>query len=193
LITHVPWVIAAGVIGGVGNEIVARYRIRVGRRIGSEALIVDGQHARTDALTSLAVVAAGVGAALNVSWVDPVAGLLVAVPIVWLLMKSARRMLVRLVDGIDPEIVEEIAVAMRQVEGVAAVGDLRARWNGHQLRIAASVAVDPELTVRQGHDIAHDVEHELHHRFSSPVVAVIHVEPSDDPDPHRQTAHHLPS
>lgn len=190
LIDHVPWVIAAGIVGAFGNELVARYRIRVGESIGSEALITDGRHARTDALTSLAVVAAGVGAAMGLAWVDPVAGLAVAVPILWLLARSARRIFRRLLDGVEPEVVESASLTIAAVEGVDAVDDLRVRWHGHQLRIDASISVAPTLSVKEGHDIAHRVEHELHHAFSTPIVATIHVEPTDHPERHDITAHH---
>lgn len=190
LIDQIAWVIAAGVVGALGNEWVARYRIRVGESIGSEALITDGRHARTDALTSLAVVGAGIGAALGQAWVDPVAGLVVAVPILWLLARSARRIFRRLIDGIEPEVVEKAASTIANVKRVESVDDLRVRWNGHQLRISASISVTATLTVKEGHDIAHTVEHELHHAFSTPVVATIHVEPADEPERHDATAHH---
>ena len=190
LIDQIPWVIAAGIVGALGNELVARYRIRVGQSIGSEALITDGRHARTDSLTSLAVVAAGIGAAFGLAWVDPIAGLAVAVPILWLLARSARRVFRRLIDGIEPEVLETATATIAAVEGVEAVEDTRVRWHGHQLRIAASIAVASTLTVKEGHDIAHLVEHELHHAFPTPVVATIHVEPSDQPDRHDITAHH---
>lgn len=190
LIDQVPWVIAAGIVGALGNELVARYRIRVGESIGSEALITDGRHARTDALTSLAVVAAGVGAAMGLAWVDPVAGLAVAVPILWLLARSARRIFRRLLDGVEPEVVGSASSTIAAVGGVDAVDDLRVRWNGHQLRIAASISVAPTLSVKEGHDIAHSVEHELHHAFNTPIVATIHVEPTDHPQRHDITAHH---
>jgi cation diffusion facilitator family transporter len=190
LIDQIPWVIAAGVVGALGNELVARYRIRVGKSIGSEALITDGQHARTDALTSLAVVGAGIGAALGFAWVDPVAGLAVAVPILWLLVRSARRMFRRLFDGIEPEVIDAAADTIQGVEGVRSLNDLRVRWNGHQLRVDASISVDSRLSVKVGHDIAHTVEHELHHAFPAPVAATIHVEPYDDADRHDITAHH---
>lgn len=190
LIDQIPWVIAAGIVGALGNELVARYRIRVGESIGSEALVTDGRHARTDALTSLAVVAAGVGAAFGLAWVDPVAGLVVAIPILWLLTRSARRIFRRLIDGIEPEVVGQAASTISQVRGVESVDDLRVRWHGHQLRIAASISVRSALTVKQGHDIAHSVEHELHHAFDTPIVATIHVEPSDHPEKHQVTAHH---
>lgn len=190
LIDHIPWVIAAGIIGALGNELVARYRIRVGHKIGSEALVTDGRHARTDALTSLAVVVAGVGAAVGLAWVDPVAGLIVAVPILWMLVKSARLILRRISDGVEPEIVERAQTAIGAVVGVDEVEDLRVRWHGHQLRVAASIAVDPDLTVKQGHDIAHDVEHALHHEFTTPIVVTIHIEPHNHADRHQSIDHH---
>lgn len=190
LIDSIPWVIAAGFIGALGNELVARYRIRVGESIGSEALVTDGRHARTDALTSLAVVAAGIGAALGAAWVDPVAGLIVAIPMLWLLVKSGRRMMRRLSDGIEPEVVDEVAGTIIGVEGVEAVDALRVRWHGHQLRVAASVSVASDLTVAQGHDIAHGVEHELLHHFSTPIAVTIHIEPDDQANRHDSIAHH---
>lgn len=190
LIDQIPWVVAAGGVGALGNELVARYRIRVGESIGSEALVTDGRHARTDALTSLAVVAAGVGAGFGLAWVDPIAGLAVAVPILWLLARSARRIFRRLIDGIEPEVLDTASSAIADVDGVDSVDDLRVRWHGHQLRITASISVAPTLSVKEGHDIAHAVEHGLHHAFGTPVAATIHVEPSDDPERHDITAHH---
>lgn len=190
LMVHVPWVIAAGVVGALGNELVARYRIRVGEAIGSEALITDGRHARADALTSLAVFAAGIGAAFGAAWVDPAAGLVVAGAILWLMATSARRMSRRVFDGIEPEMVDDVETSIRDVPGVREITDLRVRWHGHQLRIAASIAVDADLTVETGHDIAHDVEHALHHHFSFPIAALIHVEPHCLPDARDTTAHH---
>ncbi len=190
LIDHIPWVIVAGVIGALGNELVARYRIRVGRGISSQALIADGQHARTDAYTSLAVVAAGIGAAFGASWVDPVAGLVVAVAIIWLLLKTGREMIRRLLDAVDPNLVDEARTTIEEVAGVISVAGLQVRWHGHQLQIAASVCVDPDLSVKQGHDIAHEVEHGLHHSSDSPVVAIIHIEPHEQHDSHEAVAHH---
>ncbi|MFV1970418.1 MAG: cation diffusion facilitator family transporter [Acidimicrobiia bacterium] len=192
LMDNIPWVVLAGIIGALGNELVARYRIRIGRQIGSEALITDGHHARTDAMTSLAVVAAAIGAAFGAAWVDPVAGLVVALGILWLLVQSGRRIARRLLDGVEPEIVDDVESTVANVVGVLAVPELRVRWHGHQLHVMASVSVDPELTVREGHELAHTVEHELHHRFQYPVVALIHVDPYGDTDAHETTAHHAP-
>lgn len=190
IMDHIPWVIAAGVVGALGNELVARYRIAVGNRIGSEALIADGHHARSDAWTSLAVVAAGIGAAFGAASVDPIAGLVVAAGIVALMARSARRISRRLLDGVEPEILTQIEDAIATVEGVEELTGLRARWHGHQLRVAASIGVDPTVSVAEGHDIAHEVEHALHHGFTTPVHAVIHVEPHGQTQAHEATAHH---
>ena len=190
LIDHIPWVIVAGLVGGAGNELVARYRIRIGRSIGSEALVTDGRHARSDAFTSLAVVAAGIGAAFGAAWVDPVAGLVVSAGILWLLVRSARAMLRRLLDGVEPEVVDRVEAAIRRVEAVRELADLRVRWQGHRLSVSASIIVDSGISVAAGHGAAHDVEHELHHAFRFPVVATIHVDPSGLSDAHDSTAHH---
>jgi cation diffusion facilitator family transporter len=192
LIEFIPWVIAAGIIGAAGNELVARYRIRVGRRIGSEALVADGQHARTDALTSLAVVVAGIGAAFGASWVDPVAGLVVALVILRLLWRSARAIMRRLLDAVEPELVDRVEDVMAEVPGVLAITDLRMRWQGHQLRVSASITVAADMSIAAGHETAHEVEHALLHTFSFPVIAVIHVDPGGQSSAHDATAHHRP-
>jgi cation diffusion facilitator family transporter len=190
LIDFIPWVIAAGLIGATGNELVARYRIGVGRRIGSAALVADGDHARTDALTSLTVVVAGVGAVFGAAWVDPVAGLVVALVILRLLFRSARSITRRLLDAVDSELVDGVEKVVAEVDGVLAVTDLKLRWHGHQLHVSASVAVDPKLSVTAGHKTAHDVEHALHHAYTFPVITTIHVDPEGQTSAHDATAHH---
>src|SRR5215218_4893424 len=60
-VTHLWWVAAAALVGFVGNEAVAVFRIRTGTQIGSAALIADGQHSRVDGFTSLAVLVGAIG------------------------------------------------------------------------------------------------------------------------------------
>ena len=189
---HIPWVIAAGFIGAAGNELVAAYRIRVGRRISSEALIVDGQHARADALTSLAVVAAGVGSALGADWVDPAAGLVVAGMILVLLRHAGTRVFGRFLDAVDPFLVDKTDSVARSVPGVVSVTDIGMRWHGHRMLITLVAAVDPDLTVRQGHQIAQAIAHDLIHTFPFTVEALVHIDPSGECDAHDITAHHTP-
>ncbi|MDX1686725.1 MAG: cation diffusion facilitator family transporter [Candidatus Promineifilaceae bacterium] len=73
-IANLPWVVAASIVGFLGNEAVALLQIRVGRKIGSAAMVADGLHARTDGLTSLAVLLAAGGSWLGYPIVDPIIG-----------------------------------------------------------------------------------------------------------------------
>jgi cation diffusion facilitator family transporter len=187
---HAGWVIAAGFLGALGNEFVARYRIRAGRRTGSAALTADGVHARTDALTSLVVVVAGVGALFGQKWADPVAGLVVALFILLMLGHSAVRIFARMLDAVDPELVDLARTTTGSVPGIREVSDLRLRWHGHQLQVVALISVDPQLTVEQGHEITQRVGHDLMHAFPYSVDAIVHLDPHGVAGSHELTRHH---
>ena len=187
---YAGWVIAAGLIGALGNEFVARYRMKVGRSINSAALVADGHHARADALTSLAVVAAGIGSIVGWDWVDPAAGLAVSIMILRLLIQTTRSMLGRLLDAVDPEIIDQIERAALDTPRVEAVSDVQARHHGHRLLISISVAVDPNLTVTAGHDIGQEAKHRILHEFPTAVEPIVHVDPFGHDDAHDSTAHH---
>jgi len=117
-------VAAAGIVGFVGNELVARYRIRVGRQIGSAALVADGLHARTEGFTSLAVLLGAGGLAMGWTWTDPVVGLLITVAILGVLRSAISQVGARLMDAVDPELVEQATAAIGTVKGIHAVRDL---------------------------------------------------------------------
>ncbi|WP_436533674.1 cation diffusion facilitator family transporter [Actinoplanes sp. HUAS TT8] len=185
--THLPWVFAAGVIGFAGNELVARYRIAVGRRIGSAALVADGLHARTDGFASLAVVLAAAGSALGWRWSDPVIGLAITAAILFVLKDAAREVYRRLMDRVDPALVDHAERELRLIPGVRDISGLRMRWVGHHLHAEAAVVVDAALTLMAAHEIAADAEHQLTHHIPRLTEATVHV----DPDTHPGAAHHL--
>ncbi|MEN3615724.1 cation diffusion facilitator family transporter [Plantactinospora sp. ZYX-F-223] len=185
-ITHLPWVFAAGVVGFAGNELVARYRIRVGRRIGSAALVADGLHARTDGYTSLAVVAAAAGAWAGWGWADPVVGLAIAIAITFVLKDAAREVYRRLMDAVDPAIVDQAEAALRAVDGVRDVTAVRLRWIGHRLHAEADLVVDAGLSLVAAHEITADAEHQLTHAVPRLTAATVHA----DPDTHPGAHHH---
>jgi cation diffusion facilitator family transporter len=176
-VTHLWAVAAAAVVGFTGNELVARYRIHVGRRIGSAALIADGLHARTDGFTSLAVLAGAGGLALGWNWADPLVGLLITVAIIGALRSPVIQVGARLMDAVDPDLVEHATAAISTVAGISAVTDLRIRWTGHTLRAEADVTVAPTLTVKQAHDLAHHAEEHLLVYVPRLTAATIHVSP----------------
>ena len=184
-------VVAASVIGFIGNESVAVFRIRVGREIGSAALVADGYHARTDGWTSLAVLFGAIGVWLGYPLADPVVGLLITTAILGIVWQSGKAVFTRLLDGVEPEIIDEVRDAAGHVTGVENVAEVRARWVGHRLHAEVNVAVAPELTVAEGHEIAEEVNHQLLHHLSYLGTAVIHVDPIQKAGEghHRITAH----
>lgn len=160
-ITALGWVAVAGIIGFLGNEAVAIFRIRVGKEINSAALIADGYHARTDGLTSLAVVLGAIGVWAGFPLADPIIGLVITVAILWIVWESARAVLIRMLDGIEPGIVARIRHAAEHVEGVKAVIEAKARWIGHRLHADVAIEVDEALSVAEARRIARSLRDEL--------------------------------
>jgi cation diffusion facilitator family transporter len=189
-VEHLVVVAAAGLVGFVGNEVVARYRIKVGRSIGSAALVADGLHARTDGFTSLAVVAGAAGTGLGVPIADPIVGLIITAAIVLVLRSAARDVLHRLLDAVDPQTVDLTETTASGVPGVLGASQARLRWIGHSLHAELAVAVPPDLTVERAHEIAHEVEHQLVHAVPRLTTATVHTEPFVRADAAHDTLDH---
>ncbi len=188
-VTHLVAVGLAGLLGFVGNELVARYRIRVGREIGSAALVADGLHARTDGFTSLAVVAGAIGVGLGWKEADPIVGLLITVAILSVLRDAARQVYRRLMDAVDESLVDEVEAVLRGTPGVRGLGTVRVRWIGHTLRAECDIVLDPALTLADGHAIAVAAEHRLVHEVKRLTAATIHADP-EGPEHHAATSPH---
>src|SRR6266545_165159 len=191
-VKHLAVLAIAGVVGFLGNEIVAQYRIRTGRRIGSAALVADGLHARTDGFTSLAVVFSAAGAWLGFPIADPIIGLLITLAILMVLRDAAREVYRRLMDAVDPHLVDLAETVIRSTAGVVDVTDVRLRWHGHKLLAEARVTVDSTLSLTDAHHVSHQVEHDLVHGVRRLTAATIHAEPlAHDADPaHALISHH---
>jgi cation diffusion facilitator family transporter len=191
-VSNVGLLAAAGVVGFMGNELVAIYRIRVGNEIGSQALIADGLHARTDGLTSIGVVIAAVGVWLGFPLADPIIGLVITVAILWILRDAARSVFRRLMDAVDPKLVDDIEHVAADVDGVMEVEKVRVRWNGHRLIGSIDLVVDCQSTVAQGHDVAERVRHALFHKVGRLNTVIVHLDPCEhgDSDHHAETRSH---
>jgi len=192
---NIAWVVVAGLVGFVGNELVAVYRIRVGRKIGSAALVADGLHARTDGLTSLAVVIGALGVAAGWRLADPIVGLLITVAILFVLKDAARDIYRRLMDSVEPELVDDVYRVLASVPGVQGVEEVRIRWLGHELRAEAEIISDADLSLADAHAIAEEAHHRLLHDIRRLGQATIHSSPCghDGRDHHAPTAHHFPA
>ena len=185
---------AAALVGFAGNEVAAWYRIRTGRKIGSAALVADGLHARTDGLTSLAVLAGAGGVALGWNWADPAVGLLITLAILAVLRQAAREIYRRLMDAVDPALVDQAESTLRAALGVLDVGQVRLRWIGHQIRAECEVVVSPDITAVQAHEVTVSAEHDLLHAIPRLSAALVHADPQDrGTDPHHVLADHRPA
>jgi cation diffusion facilitator family transporter len=191
-VTNLGAVVAAGLVGFAGNELVAGYRIRVGRRIGSAALVADGLHARTDGFTSLAVVVGALGVLAGFPLADPIVGLVITVAILVVLRGAARDIYRRIMDAVDPELVDAAEASLRSVPGVHDVEDLRLRWIGHRIRAETGLAVDGRLSLAEAHRIAHEAQHRLLHDVPGLSDATVHVSPAayEGLAAHEAVAHH---
>jgi cation diffusion facilitator family transporter len=187
---NVGFLLVAGPIGFVGNEAVARYRIREGNAIGSAALVADGYHARTDGFTSLAVALGAVGVWAGFERADPIIGLVIAVAIMGVLRGAARQIYYRLMDAVDPAIVDHIETVAATTDGVHRVGSTKVRWVGHRLLADVSIVVAGDVNVRVGHGTAEEVRHHLLHDVPHLDEVHVHVDP-DDEDAHRRVADHV--
>lgn len=158
---YLGWVAAAAIVGFIGNEAVALLQIRTGRQIGSAALIADGQHARIDGITSLAVLVAVFGTLFGVPILDPIIGLLITITIIAILWQSSKSIFRRMLDGIEPSILEEIEHAPTHVPGVTAVTNVRARWSGHKVFTDLEISVDNDRSVAEATEIIDAVKKTL--------------------------------
>lgn len=182
-------VIGASIIGFFGNEAVAILRIRTGKKMGSAALIADGYHARVDGLTSLAVFFGAIGVWLGYPLADPIIGLLITVTIMKIVYDSGKTIFTRLIDGVDPAVVDEIRHAVNHIPQVRDVTEIRARWLGHKLVAELNIAVDSQLTVDRGHKIAIEVRDRLINHLKYLTNVVIHIDPPNASGEHYHDSH----
>ncbi|MER8612626.1 cation diffusion facilitator family transporter [Mesorhizobium sp. M0435] len=192
-IAFLGWVAIAGLIGFVGNEAVAVFRIRVGREINSAALIADGYHARTDGFTSLAVVLGAIGVWLGFPLADPIIGLLITVAIFAIVWQSSKAVLTRMLDGVEPGIVEEIHHAGRACAGIERIAQVQARWIGHRLHADVAIKVADTATAKDVVGITEALRGELFDHLPALSEANIRLEGEGGPVAESSGhAHHAP-
>jgi cation diffusion facilitator family transporter len=198
-ISNLGWVAAAAIIGFIGNEMVAIFRIRTGNEIGSAALVADGYHARTDGFTSLAVLAGVIGVWLGFPLLDPIIGLGIGAAILVIVWNSARDIWLRMMDAVDPQVTNLVEQTADRIEGVMSVHDTAIRWIGHRQRAELHITVNCDLPTRESHQIAEQVRHALFHVLPALVDITVHVDPCEcekynghhDPTEHHTNSHNF--
>ncbi len=187
------WVAAAGLIGFIGNEVVAVFRIRTGREINSAALIADGYHARTDGFTSLAVVLGALGVWLGYPLADPIIGLLITIAIFGIVWQSSKAVLTRTLDGVDPAVIDEIEHVAGHVKGISGVEHVQARWIGHRQNVDLAIAMPLTSTVGQAQSVIAELQSQLFAHLPALSVANIRLAvPTGMNNPHVDGHHHAP-
>ena len=190
-IAQIGWVAIAGVIGFAGNEAVAVFRIRVGREINSAALIADGYHARTDGLTSLAVVLGAAGVWFGFPLADPIIGLLITVAILGIVWQSARAVITRMLDGVEPAVLAEIEHAASHVSGMERVVDVKARWLGHRLHADVTIAIEEDVLFAVANQISAALKEELFDHL--PALGSANILVISGTEESRTSQHHAPA
>jgi cation diffusion facilitator family transporter len=185
---NLAWIAAAAVIGFVGNEIVAVLQIRVGRKIGSDAMVADGLHARTDGFTSLAVLVAAAGAAIGIPILDPIIGIVIGITILFITRDAALSIWYRLMDAVDPKLVEAAEAAIREHGEVKALDRLQVRWLGHTMYAEVVIALDPQLSLVESETFAEHIRHHLYHIL--PRLAEVTLSTVPSATTIGETAHH---
>jgi cation diffusion facilitator family transporter len=175
--------LGAAVVGVVANLGVSEYKVRVGRGIGSESLEADGIHSRIDALVSAGAFA-GIGlAGLGLAIADPILGIMITVAIVFALAGTVKQLYYRMMDAVDPTIIDELTSSAKTVPGVLAVHDVRVRWVGRELVATMHVDMDPKSTLESAHAIAMKVEDAVCHEVPAARLE-IHMDPGTTPHTH---------
>ncbi len=191
-VQNIDWVIVGALVGFIGNETVAIYRTKVGVKIGSAALVADGAHAKTDGLTSLAVLIGAIGSMFGFKLADPIVALVISVIILGVLKGATKEIYQRLMDSVDPKLLDQVEHVLSQVEGVQSIDKIRIRWVGHNLLAEARLTSDGNLSLTQAHAIAEEAHHQLLHKVPRLSEALIHSDPTDsDYQHHKLTAHHF--
>ncbi len=167
----------AAIIGFIGNELVAQYRIRVGKKIGSDALIADGLHSRIDGLTSLAVLFGAIGVYFGYPIIDPIIGLIIGVVILTIVKDATLTLWHRFMDISNLSIVEKIERISVGIEGIANVHNIKTRSSGRCFFAEMHVTVNREFTIEQSHIIMENLQENLHSEFKNLTDVIIHPDP----------------
>ena len=182
-LVNLEWIALASLVGFVGNELVALMQIRVGRRIGSDAMIADGQHARIDGLTSLAVLIAVLGTLIGLPILDPIVGIVIAFAIVGITWNAIKAVWYRLMDAVDPHLVEHVEAHVRGIEGVEDVQTLRLRWVGHRMYGAMKLRISAGMSLEQSGALVHAAQHEARHVIPQLDELTVQVESTPSKSP----------
>ncbi|MBU2874359.1 cation diffusion facilitator family transporter [Marinobacter salexigens] len=176
-------VLVAAAISVLGKEWIYRYTRHVGEAIRSELIIANAWHSRTDAFSSLVVLASTIGAMLGVVWLDMVAAVAIALIIIHIGWKFTWDSVQELIDtGLSPEDTEMLKDIARSTDGVLNVHELRSRRMGHDILLDVHLVVRPEISVSEGHQIGMQVVTGMRNSLENILDINFHIDAENDED-----------
>lgn len=171
----------ASLVSIIVKEGLYQYKVRLGKRIGSDALITEAWHHRSDALSSIATLAGIAGAYFggkNWLWLDPAAALLVAFTIAYIGIKLFVDTSRDLMDEqLPPHLLEKIRTVAISTSGVCDIEKIHARKSGLDYLVEIHVCVDPAMTVYDSHALGHEVQKKLFAEVERISNVIVHIEP----------------
>ncbi|KXS49461.1 cation diffusion facilitator family transporter [Halanaerobium congolense] len=172
------WALFAAFVSIIVKEILYRFTIKIGEEINSRGLIADAHHHRSDALSSIAALIGIGGAKLGFRFLDPLAGLVVALLILKVGYEIMRDTSYELMDGRpDKEKINEIRDLAAEIEGVIEIHDIKLRSYGPNYIVDLKIVVEDQLSVADGHNIACLVEKKIIKNSDDVKDVMVHVDP----------------
>jgi len=174
-------VVAVALVSIAVKEWLYRRTARVARDVGSAALEANAWHHRSDALSSIAVLAGGIGGLIGFGHADQLAGLVVGLMVVMAGGRTLLRVLHELTEGgLTRDDLDTIERAIAAVPDVRSWHQMRGRRVGRETFVDVHVLVDPALSLWDAHEISTKVEAEIHGACDRAVNVIVHVEPDSE-------------
>ncbi len=175
------WAIVIAGLSVVSKEWIYHYTMRVARKLKSDMLKANAWHSRSDAISSIVVMAGVAGTMAGLPYLDAVAAIGVAVMIAKIGWDMSHQSVNELVDtALDPEQVEAIRRSILEVDGVREMHMLRTRRMGGEALVDVHILVEPRLSVSEGHYISESVRQHLIRQIDEVQDVLVHIDPEDD-------------
>lgn len=156
------------------------YTMNAAKKINSTGLKADAFHHLTDSLSSIASVFGIIGLMIGGYWgiADPVASIIIAIFIIKVAVDIMKEAISQVVDHAAPqEFQDDVKQIASNTNGVIAINSLRTRIFGNMYYVELEIAVDDNLTVLEGHNIAQEIHDKVEHKYQNIKHCMIHVDP----------------
>ena len=171
----------AAIVGIVSAAImygVYFFNKRLSEEVKSPGLLAAAKDNRSDAWTSIGTAIAVFAASFSLGWLDSVAAIVVALLILKTAIDIFKESVFTLSDGFDQEELDQFNEAIRHIQQVQSVKNIKGRTYGSNIYLDVTVTMRPELTVKESHDVADQIESLLRDKYQV-FETDVHVEPSE--------------